>query len=111
MKKGLFILFALAAFQLLSVNMVAQNVAINTGGSNADPSAMLDVKSNNKGMLVPRITTAQRCGIGSPAPGLLVYDPDTNSIKFYNGVGCTQIITGSNGPWATNGKRTGNRPE
>lgn len=102
MKKVFFPLLVSVSFLLQTLIVTAQNVAINTDGSNADPSAMLDVKSNNKGMLVPRMTTAQRTGIGSPAPGLLVYDTDTNNFWFYNGVGWTQITTGG-GPWAANG--------
>jgi hypothetical protein len=39
-------------------------------------SAMLDIVSNNKGMLVPRMSTLQRNAIISPATGLLVFDTD-----------------------------------
>lgn len=55
----------------------AQGVAINTDGQQPDPSAMLDVKSTNKGLLIPRMTSAQRNAIVSPAKGLLVYQTDT----------------------------------
>jgi hypothetical protein len=104
MKKALFILLGFGILNFLTTGLFAQNVAINTDGSNADPSAILDVKSNNKGMLVPRMTTTQRTGIASPAPGLLVYDTDSNNFWFYNGVGWTQLTTGnSTGPWAANG--------
>ncbi|MBC7883979.1 MAG: hypothetical protein H7X99_00790, partial [Saprospiraceae bacterium] len=37
-----------------------QNVAINSDGSLPDAKAMLDVKSNDKGILIPRMTTMQR---------------------------------------------------
>lgn len=63
----------------------AQSVSINTDGTTADPSAMLDVKSTTKGMLVPRMTTVQRNAIPMPANGLLVYDTDLNKFYFYNG--------------------------
>ena len=36
---------------------MAQSVGINTDGSTADASAMLDVKSTTKGLLPPRMTT------------------------------------------------------
>ena len=108
MKKRIGKVLLTCFFSMLAISLVAQNVAINTDGSTADPSAMLDVKSNNKGMLVPRMTTAQRTGIASPAPGLLVYDTDTNNFWFYNGVGWTQISVGSSGPWATNGNNISN---
>jgi len=55
--------------------LVAQNVAITDDDTyNADSSAMLDVKSISKGMLVPRMTTIQRQLINNPATGLLVFD-------------------------------------
>jgi hypothetical protein len=39
---------------------------------------MLDVKSTTKGMLVPRMTAAQRDAISNPANGLLIYCTDNN---------------------------------
>jgi hypothetical protein len=48
-------------------------VAVNTDGSSPDASAMLDVKSTTLGLLIPRISTAVRDQIPSPATGLLIY--------------------------------------
>jgi len=61
----------------------AQNVAVNTTGNTADASAMLDVSSDTKGFLPPRMTTIQRTGIPSPANGLMVFDTDTKSYWYY----------------------------
>ncbi len=58
-------------------------VAISTDNSDPDPSAMLDVKSTSKGILVPRMTIAERNAISSPASGLLVFCTD-NSQYFSN---------------------------
>ncbi len=69
---------------LFSLGLFAQ-VSINTDGSSPDGSAMLDVKSTDKGMLVPRMTTTQRTAISSPATGLLVFDETTGGFWFYNG--------------------------
>lgn len=99
--------FVLATFFTIQIAS-AQSVAINADGSNADPSAILDLKTNNKGMLVPRMTTAQRTGISSPAAGLLVYDTDTNNFWFYNGVGWTQLTAGGSGPWFATGNNITN---
>lgn len=63
----------------------AQNVAINTDGSNADSSAILDIKSSSKGLLIPRMSTTQRNAIAAPALGLMVYDTVTKSVWAYNG--------------------------
>ena len=60
-------------------------VSINTDGSVALPSAILDVKSTTRGMLTPRMTSAQRGAIASPAAGLLVYDTNTNTFWFFDG--------------------------
>lgn len=60
-------------------------VSINENGNLPDNSAMLDVKSTTKGVLVPRMTSAQRNSINSPANGLFVYDTNTKSFWFYNG--------------------------
>ncbi len=67
----------------LSVSMYGQ-VAINTDGSAADPSAILDVKSTTSGFLAPRMTEVQRDAIASPAAGLLIYCTDcANGAGFY----------------------------
>jgi hypothetical protein len=68
-------------------NVTAQSVAINTDGSTAASSAMLDIKSTNKGLLIPRMNKAQRNAISSPANALLVYQnaPDSTGFYFYNG--------------------------
>jgi hypothetical protein len=51
----------------------SQSVSINTTGNAADTSAILDITSLNKGILIPRMTQSQRLAIVSPADGLLVY--------------------------------------
>ena len=57
-----------------------------TGGSHsADPSAKLQLDAVDKGFLVPRMTTAQRNAIVSPANGLLIYNTDSNMFNFWTG--------------------------
>ncbi|MBK9336329.1 MAG: tail fiber domain-containing protein [Lewinellaceae bacterium] len=78
--------YPVALFLLLAPAFAgAQAISINTDSSNPDPSAILDVKSTDKGMLVPRMTTAQRTMIAAPATGLLVFDTTTGGFWFYNG--------------------------
>lgn len=84
-------------FFLFATGLSAQNVAINDNNANPDPSAMLDVQSTNKGMLVPRMTTAQRTAIANPAVGLLVFDTDFESFWFKDGTGWVEL--GGNNPW------------
>src|SRR4030095_584414 len=62
----------------------AQSVAINTTGNSADASAVLDISSNSKGVLITRLSTAQRTAIETPAEGLLVFDTDTKGFWYYS---------------------------
>ena len=65
--------------------MFAQ-VGINADNSAPDPSAMLDVQSTTKGMLVPRMTSALRAAISAPVNGLMVYQTDgVSGVYYYNG--------------------------
>ena len=63
--KNVFILSA-ASLSLMIVSLSslkAQSVAINTDGTTAHTSAILDVKSTNKGMLAPRMTSLRSYGL------------------------------------------------
>ena len=83
---------------ILSQMPAHAQVAINTDGTQPDGSAMLDIKSGAKGLLIPRMTTVQRSAIGTPADGLMVYDTDTKGVWVYqSGVGWMQSAYGSGG--------------
>jgi len=58
-----------------------QSVGIGTTEPNA--AAALDVESTDKGMLIPRISLAQRRDMVSPAVGLLVYQNTGNEGFYY----------------------------
>ena len=60
-----------------------KGVAINRDGLRADPSSILDVKSTESGVLIPRMSSTQRTAIASPAKGLLVFDITTNTFWYY----------------------------
>lgn len=70
---------------LTAINFSYSQVSINNNGAVPDTSAMLDVSSTSKGLLIPRMTTMQRLAIPTPATGLLVFDTDLNQFHFYNG--------------------------
>ena len=53
-------------------------VAINNDGSTANTSALLDLKSTTKGLLLPRMSQAERDQIATPAEGLLIYQTDNS---------------------------------
>ncbi len=67
------------------VFLFAQSVAINTDASMPHQSSILDIKSDSKGLLAPRMTTLQRTSIAGPAIGLTVFDSETYSYWIYRG--------------------------
>jgi uncharacterized protein (TIGR02145 family) len=77
MKKFLFLLL----FRANPIVSALSQVSINSSGSQPNNSAMLDVSSTTKGMLVPRMTTSEVQAIYDPADGLIVYC--TTDHKFY----------------------------
>jgi hypothetical protein len=86
--------FLVACF-ILGSNLFSQNIAITDDDAySANASAMLDVKSISKGLLIPRLTTSQRTSITSPATGLLVFDTNLNGFYFYNGTAWTNLSSG-----------------
>ena len=80
---------------LLITSISNAQVAITTDNTAPDNSAMLDVKSTSKGMLIPRMTTIQRNAILSPAKGLMVFCTDKNQLYINNGTSAAPI-------WSTN---------
>ncbi|MGG9970952.1 hypothetical protein ACQ33O_04080 [Ferruginibacter sp. SUN002] len=79
-------LIALSLYLMVSLSEShGQNVAINATGSTPDTSAMLDISSTNKGLLIPRMTTAQIASIPLPATGLLAFSTTDSTFKFNTG--------------------------
>lgn len=77
MKKIIILFLIFIIFKSFGQVGIGTNTPANT--------AMLEVSSNNKGFLLPRMTSAQRSAIVSPVNGLQVYDTNTNSIWYFNG--------------------------
>ncbi len=87
--------FKIALFLLISSPFCQAQLGM---GNNTTPnsSAVLDLSSNNKGLLAPRLTNAQRDAIQSPAVGLLIYNTDDQDFNSYNGtlLGWQDFATG-----------------
>lgn len=89
---------------ILSHSSHAQSFAINTDGSTANSSAILDVKSTTKGMLIPRMDSLQRIAIATPATGLLVYQTNKDSgFYHYDGTAWQMLTNTKNNFWKRNG--------
>jgi len=77
----------ISSMLLINAQICAQNVGISPDGSAPDNSAMLDIKSTSGGLLIPRMTTAQRDAISNPAQSLLIFNTTTNCFQtFVNGL-------------------------
>ncbi len=83
--------FGIIIMSHLSLNA---QVSINITGTNPDASAMLDVVSTSKGVLIPRMTTSQRDAISNPAQSLLIFNTSSQCFQSYdqgkwNNIWCT----------------------
>ncbi len=85
----------LISFILSTTLGFSQSVGINDDNSNPDGSAILDVKSTSKGLLIPRLTATQRTAIATPATSLLVFDSDSTAFFFYNGSAWEKVGSGT----------------
>jgi len=70
---------------LFLIQGIHSQVAVNSDGSSADPSAILDVKSTEKGLLPPRMSAVEKYRIANPAEGLIIYNSTTNAMEVFNG--------------------------
>ena len=82
----------------VKLNNDSRGVSINTTNADAHPSAILDIDSDSLGVLIPRITEANRPS--TPAEGLLIYQVD-NTTGFYYFDGTNWQMLSSTAPVAS----------
>ena len=80
---------------------------VGIGTTTPAASALLDLTSTAKGMLIPRMTTTQKTAIATPSTGLLVFQTDAPAgFYYYNGTGWLNLSNlGTNNryiPYSTN---------
>src|SRR6476620_8585542 len=99
-------LFLVAYLLSLSSSILAQtNTFPSTGSAGIgtllpNASSLLEVKSTTKGVLIPRMTLAQRNAIVSPATGLIIYQTDNiPGFYYYSGSAWRTNTT----QWTTSG--------
>jgi sugar lactone lactonase YvrE len=86
-------LYSLAA--LLLAAPLATQAQVGVGTTAPAASAALDITSTSQGLLLPRLTSAQRAAIASPAQGLQVYQTDgTPGLYYYSGVAWVNLTNG-----------------
>jgi hypothetical protein len=86
MKSQLNLIAAALILLFFSSNTIhAQSMGISNAAITPDPSSILEMRTTEKGILIPRMTTAERDNISSPATGLMLYNTITNQYNFYNG--------------------------
>jgi hypothetical protein len=88
-----FILFFL--FAILNLNSFYAQVGIGT--AIPDASSALDISSNSKGLLMPRLSTAQRNAISLPATGLMIFNTTLNDGELNIGTPSGPIWVGIKG--------------
>ena len=95
--KQIYILFI---FLIFSACGQAQ-VGINT--PSPDPNSILDLRSTNKGLLIPRLTTVQREAMssGTFAQGMTVYDTDLDVMFVGYGAGSASTKWFALNAWET----------
>jgi len=91
----------------LLLTTVSTHAQIGIGTTTPDASAQLDITSTVRGLLMPRMTAAQRSAISSPAEGLLVYQ--TNApVGAYLYMSGAWTLLGQGG--LSSGSQFGNTP-
>jgi uncharacterized protein (TIGR02145 family) len=83
MKTNVRITIVLGILLLFPALVLFSQVSINTDNSSPDNSAMLDIKSTSKGLLIPRMTQSQIEAISSPVNGLVVFCTEDNQFFTY----------------------------
>jgi len=101
--KKFFITIAIIVITMINFGLNAQNVGIGSSNFTPDPSAGLEIKCTNKGLLIPRVvltSATDQTTIPSPATSLLVYNLGTGGLTpagyyYWDGSQWVKFATGS----------------
>lgn len=86
---------------LFSIDLYSQSVGIGTSSPNA--SAILDIISTDKGLLIPRMDSIARIQIAAPSQSLMVYQTNANKGFYYHNGTVWLKIGGDGNEWTKNG--------
>ena len=91
------VIFLIIIFSWISLKLDAQ-VAVNTNGAAANSNSILDISSNTKGLLIPRMSSAQKStfasNLGNTEKGMLIFDTDSSKYYFWGGSSFTDMKSG-----------------
>jgi uncharacterized protein (TIGR02145 family) len=84
------------SFLIIATTLATKSQNVGIGTNTPDPSAKLEVSSNNSGFLPPRMSTIERDAIVNPAVGLQVYNTTSHCLEIFdfgkwNAVYCVPI--------------------
>jgi hypothetical protein len=113
MKRNIYTLVLLCSIFGFSTTFAQKNVGIGT--TSPDNSAVLDINSSDKGLLIPRMSLQQRNAINNPADGLMVYQTgEQGGFYFFEGktnewkpITEAKSIAGTDGDWTLIGNAAG----
>jgi len=90
-------------FALILFSITTSYAQVGIGTTSPNASSMLDITSTNSGVLIPRMTLAQKNAIAAPATGLLIYQTDgVSGFWYFNGTIWT-TFGGADNDWTING--------
>lgn len=98
MKSKLKLLAALMMLLILNLcnhKITAQSMGISSTSITPDASSILEMRTTSKGVLIPRMTSAERDLISLPANGLMIYNTSTSRFNFYNGSAWVILVSDS----------------
>jgi hypothetical protein len=109
MKRNIYTLVLLCSVFGFSATFAQKNVGIGT--TTPDNSAVLDINSSEKGLLIPRMSLQQRNAINNPADGLMVYQTgEQGGFYFFEGktnewkpITEAKAVAGIDGDWTLQG--------
>lgn len=78
-------------------------MGVNSTGAVPNAAAMLDVRSSDKGFLMPRMTTTQRDAMPAIADGLMIYNTSIAEIQVYRGFAGWQTASRMGVPFTVTG--------
>ncbi len=88
------ILLCIASLWMGWTNGQNSGVAINPDNADPHPSAILDINAPNQGLLIPRMGTAERLAIITPALSLMVFDTDEKAFRYFDGTAWSALGSG-----------------